>query len=278
VVLPDLFIASSPRPDCSICSADKPYLSLLFPDILDDYHNPDYQKHHLIKILVLPAELDGMYASAGKLARVAKELGWPMNHLTTVLNSRDGEPIKYWRIGTKLDKKHNSEDIWPDMLAGGFAAIGWADLGDLSAFIKDKEAKGKIFNLLNTAYAGEYIPSLASRKAGEIKNFINEAEENHVVLAADGMKILGIGKFIGPYYFDESNPDGAPHRRRVEWHESTKWKSPVSEGLQTTFKEIGEDNATLIEVEKILLEPIMKTDTTSTGPTADDDSAVGTKL
>jgi hypothetical protein len=64
----------------------------------------------------------------------------------------------------------------------------------------------------------------------------------------------------------------------VEWHESTKWKSPVSEGLQTTFKEIGEDNATLIEVEKILLEPIMKTDTTSTGPTADDDSAVGTKL
>jgi len=40
-----------------------------------------------------------MYASAGKLVRVAMELGWSMNHLTSVLNRRDGEPVKYWRIG-----------------------------------------------------------------------------------------------------------------------------------------------------------------------------------
>ena len=236
---------------CDVAWGHK-YLHLLFPDKLDDYHVDLWQRHHLIKLLITPVSSSGLFGSAGQFVRVANQLGWPMNHLTAVLNQQqDGNPIRYWRVGTKLDKKNNSEDIWPDMIAGGYAAIGWPALGDLLGLLNEKDSKEKIFNLLNKEYPGEYNPSVASRKAGEIKNFAREVSENDVIFAADGMKIRGVGRVLGPYRFDDSNPEDAPHRRQVEWHDSTKWKLPVSEGLQTTFKEIKEDFGTLVEAEQV---------------------------
>src|SRR5215203_50214 len=68
------------------------YLSLLYPDKLDDYHNPDYQRYHLIKLLQTPPEGRGRYIVAGRYVALARELGIPMNNLTQILNERDGNP------------------------------------------------------------------------------------------------------------------------------------------------------------------------------------------
>jgi hypothetical protein len=253
-------------PDVCDAAWGHKYLHLLFPDKVDDYHVDLWQRHHLIKLLLTPVSSSGLFESAGQFVRVANQFGWPMNHLTAVLNERDGNPIRYWRVGTKLDKKNNSEDIWPDMVAGGYAAIGWPALGDLSGLLNEKDARERILNLLNQEYSGEYDARVASRKAGEIKNFAREVLENDVIFAADGMKIRGVGRVLGPYRFDDSNPEDAPHRRQVEWHDCSHWKLPVSDGLQTTFKEIKEDFVTLVEAERFLLEPIMKPSIVNTLP------------
>ena len=49
-------------PDVSNTAWGHKYFSLLFPDKLDDYHNPNYQRFYLIKLLQKPPEEDGRYA------------------------------------------------------------------------------------------------------------------------------------------------------------------------------------------------------------------------
>ena len=158
------------------------YVSLLFPDKLDDFHAEYFQRHHLIKLLQLPPSQPGLYVSAGRFVSFANQMGWPMNHFTAVLNERNGAPTKYWRIGTKLGEGNNAQDIWPDMRAGGYAAVGWADLGDLSAVLAGDTVKETIAEMLTKNY--EHDANVASRKAGEIRNFAKDMDENDVVLAA----------------------------------------------------------------------------------------------
>jgi 5-methylcytosine-specific restriction protein B len=145
------------------------YLSLIFPDKLDDFHAEYVQRHHLLKLLRLPSPQPGLYISAGRFVRLALEMGWPMNHLTGALNERNGSPVKYWRIGTKLRGEKNDQDIWPDMRTAGYAAIGWALMDDLSNVLAEDDAKEKLADLIVKTYQSD--PKVATRKAGEIRNF-----------------------------------------------------------------------------------------------------------
>jgi 5-methylcytosine-specific restriction protein B len=229
------------------------YVSLLFPDKLDDFHAEYFQRHNLIKLLQLPPTQPGLYVSAGRFVSFANQMGWPMNHFTAVLNERNGTPTKYWRIGTKLGEGSDAQDVWPDMKAGGYAAIGWAGLGDLSIVLEGDNVKETIAEMLIKEH--QYDANVASRKAGEIRNFAKDMEENDVVLAADGERILGIGLVKGPYRFDTAQPEGAPHRRQVEWHTTPEWKLPVTEGLRTTVWKLRKDDRNFVAVERQLLEP-----------------------
>lgn len=230
------------------------YVSLLFPDKLDDFHAEYFQRHNLIKLLQLPPAQSGLYVSAGRFVSLANQMGWPMNHLTGVLNERNGKPTKYWRIGTKLGEGNDAQDVWPYMTAGGYAAIGWSELGDLSSVLAGDNVKETIAKMLIKEYPN-YEANVASRKAGEIRNFATDMDENDVVLAADGERILGIGPVKGPYRFETTQPEEAPHRRQVEWHTTPEWKLPVTEGLRTTVWKLRKDDRNLVAVERQLLEP-----------------------
>ena len=177
-----------------------------------------------------------------------------MNHLTAVLNERNGTPTKYWRIGTKLGEGNDAQDVWPAMKAGGYAAIGWPELGDLSSVLTGDNVKETIAKMLIKEYPN-YEANVASRKAGEIRNFATDMDENDVVLAADGERILGIGLVKGPYRFETTQPEEAPHRRQVEWHTNPEWKLPVTEGLRTTVWKLRKDDRNFVAVERQLLEP-----------------------
>ena len=222
-------------PDVSSNAWGHKYLSLLFPSKLDDYHNTDYQRFHLIKLLQEPPTRDGLYAAAGHYVRIAAELGIPVNHLTTVLNHRYGKPHCYWRIGSSLGAETS---IWAQMREGNFVAIGWPELGDLAAIPQNQDIRAALAQRLQQIYGAK--PNVASRKAGEIRSFFKGVSEGDLICAAEGRKILAVGRVTGPYRFDPETHAGAPHQRPVEWLELEPWQLPKDEGLQTTFVEIRE--------------------------------------
>ena len=122
---------ASTAPDVQDSSWGHKYLSLIFPNILDDFHAASFQRFNLIKLLQQPPDTEGRYASAGRFVSLAKAFDWPLNHLTTVLNRRNGPPHRYWRIGTRTGD--GNESHWPIMQQQAVVGIGWPKLGDLSS-------------------------------------------------------------------------------------------------------------------------------------------------
>lgn len=156
-------------PDISGSGWAHKYFSLLYPTKLDDFHNQSYQRYHLMKLLHLPPEREGLYVCAGYFVRLAKAMEWPMNHLTSALNVRNGEPIKYWRIGTRLGE---TDSIWEEMRDGNYIAIGWRKLGDISTLVEN-DRKSAISQKYQVEYPND-ASNVRSRKAGEIRNFWTE--------------------------------------------------------------------------------------------------------
>jgi 5-methylcytosine-specific restriction protein B len=59
-------------PDVSDRMWGHKYFSLLFPEKLDLYHNPEWQQFHLLKLLQRPPDGRGRYLCAGRFVTVAK--------------------------------------------------------------------------------------------------------------------------------------------------------------------------------------------------------------
>ncbi|MCQ3950242.1 MAG: hypothetical protein DPW14_10540 [Planctomycetes bacterium] len=227
------------------------YLSLLFPEKLDDFHNKDWQRFHLFKLLQAPPDKKGIYTCAGRFVRLAAELGLSVNHFDSACNERHGEPVQYWRIGATPGEEGN-ESIWPEMRAGKYAAIGWPDLGDLSKLLEEKDYRAMIRANLEATY-NYTMKGIVTRKAGEIADFAKAISEGDIVLACDGQTVHGIGEVFGAYYFDDSEPKRAPHRRRVDWLSVAEWKIPVTEGPRTSVFKLGKYAENRLEIERQLL-------------------------
>ena len=226
------------------------YFSLLYPEKLDDFHNPDYQRFHLIRLLQLPPQGEGRYLAAGRFVTFAKVLDISMNSMSTMLNERNGDtPYSYWRIGTKssVDKP---KDFWEMMRDSNCVAIGWADTRDLSAITNDKAGKDLIRQVLHSQDPHIH-PTAAGKAAQQIFNFRWTIANDDLVLASNGATVLGIGRVIGDYTYDSSSD--FPHRRSVEWLSLEPWQQPDQqpdiEGKLTTVSRMKREK-NLLEAEK----------------------------
>jgi 5-methylcytosine-specific restriction protein B len=146
------------------------------------------------------------------------------------------------------------------MKNGNFVAIGWAELGNLADIPADQELRNIIRQGLEKTYGMK--PNVASRKAGEVRNFVGGISEGDFVLAADGKRIMGVGRVTGPYRFDPTSQPEAPHRRAVEWLTLEPWELPDTEGLRTTVVEIS-DAHNLVETERRVAFPSSSSGSTS---------------
>jgi 5-methylcytosine-specific restriction enzyme B len=238
------------------------YFSLLYPEKLDDFHNPDLQRFHLIRLLQLPPQGQGRYVAAGRFVTVANFLNIPMNQLTWLLNMRDGRiAYSYWRIGTSDAAAPRNR--WELMREGNCVAIGWSDIGDLTGITNDKNGKQQIYQLLLARYP-TYNHATAGRAAQQIFNFRWAITENDLVLASDGAAILGIGRVTDDYDYTYDPSSDFPHRRPVEWLSLDEWQQPdqqpdIEGKLTTVYKMKRERN--LLEAEKRIYgkEPIIST-------------------
>jgi 5-methylcytosine-specific restriction protein B len=234
-------------PDVSRLAWGHKYFSLLYPDKLDDYHSPVYQRFHLLKLLQLPPEGDGRYICAGRYVAAANEVGLHLNHFATVLNYLHGGLHRYWRIGTTSGDSGTS--YWSMMKERNVAAIGSKLVGDLSWLDPKDGSRQKLKALIEKHHQNHKtnIGGIAS----QIYQFVLEIAEGDVVLAANGKKVLGIGKVVGGY---EYHPEFRfPHQRQVEWLEEGEWELPdSSEGLHSVVREIRKSTDNLLAIEKII--------------------------
>lgn len=231
-------------PDVSTKSWGHKYFYLLYPDKLDDLHNESYQQYHLIKLLQVPIEGNGRYLNAGRFMSIARELGIPAKHLTEILYKRNNNPHRYWRLRANYQIYSELKNSWDDMRKGGFAAMTWVKLGDLSGIERNAESRKRLQSMMKKEYNG-------NSWAGEIYSFVAVAEEGDLVVAFEENTILGIGRFIGPYTYDITIP-AIPHHRAVEWLSEEQWKFPNPESKSRVFREL-KDPRNLVEIEKHLI-------------------------
>ncbi|MBW5286368.1 AAA family ATPase [Burkholderia gladioli] len=232
------------------------YWFLNFPDKLDGFHNPRYQRFHLLKLLQLPPDNVGIrnpnaqtYVCAGRFVKMGRQLSLPVAALCVMLNQRNGTVHRYWKIGTTAGSDGDSE--WATMRDGSFVSIGWPEqVPDLSRLLaEDKsEVKEQIKQWLLPSYGSN--SGVASRKAGEITNFAREMSENDIVLACEGQSVLGIGRITGAYEYESGL--SFPHKRPVEWLSLIKWSMPESEGPRTTVFELGKSARNILAIEQVL--------------------------
>ncbi len=168
-------------PDVAESAWGHKYFHLLFPEKLDDFHAPSYQRFHLIKMLQAPPEGDGRYIPAGRYVSLARELGMPMNQLTSILNVVHGRPYHYWRIGTRLD---GTRSIWDLMRKDGCVAVGWPLMRNLSDLTYDKASKETLRGLVHQHYPS--TPQNEGRETQQLFNFVTVIQEGDLVLPRTG--------------------------------------------------------------------------------------------
>lgn len=237
-------------PDVSRLAWGHKYFSLLFPKKLDDYHSADWQRFHFLKLLQLPPQGKGRYLCAGRFVTAASEVGLPMNHLTATLNVAHGRLHRYWRIGTRIGDSGPS--YWPMIRDRSCVAVGWPALGDISWLDGKQEAREKLKSLLQEKYPSHHAS--LGRDCSQLVRFVIDIAEGDVVLAADGMTIVGVGRVVGGY---EYHPEVEfPHQRQVEWLAADEWQLPEpNEGLRSTVRELGKFNENLLAIEQRIQSP-----------------------
>jgi len=235
-------------PDVSDLAWGHKYFSLMFPTKLDDYHSPDYQQFHLIKLLQVPPAMPGRYASAGRFVAIARELDWPLNQLTTVLNKLHGAPYRYWRIGSAPENVNH----WDEMREGSFIAIGWSRLPDLTGTIYNRESSDRLKAQIAELYPNQ--PQVTGNQASQVVRFCSLISEGDVVAVATGRKVHAIGRVTGPYRY-VTDAEGCRHQRPVEWLHIADWELPVSEGLRMAVYQfpLQRNPGNLVEIERRIL-------------------------
>lgn len=111
-------------------------------------------------------------------------------------------------------------------------AIGWHDLGDLSALAPNRDAfKAKV-----VATYPDMKPGGVPQAAGQPFRFVHEMKiGDYVIYPAKQSREIHIGRVDGDYIYDTSEPSGYPNRRRVVWLKS----APRTHFSQGALYEIG---------------------------------------
>ena len=141
-----------------------------------------------------------------------------------------------WKISPGKQAKY-----WKDWQDGRFIAICWDEIGDASKgnIQKQAEEKNPEGNAGNTAKQFGY--------------FVDEMKERDIILAYGNNQVLGIGRIIGDYYFNEGAEE-CKHRRDVEWldtnpKDAKQWGGNLYDKLRrnATIVKLTKDNYLLTE-------------------------------
>jgi len=125
----------------------------------------------------------------------------------------ENKTVAYWTIGAG-----DSASEWSDWLANNHITIGWDALGDLKNF----ENKSDLTNVFKSLYKKEKVDTPRNDILA-CWEFSNLLKPNDIIFVKKGIKkLLGMGRVIGEYQFDDSRK-GYKHVRKVEWLNTGEW-------------------------------------------------------
>jgi restriction system protein len=123
----------------------------------------------------------------------------------------------------------------PQFLKGGYAAVGWADLPNLSKVT----TREQLYELYRQAYPQD-SNFVAGQQVGQLARFVLEIANGDVVITPDANSdLLRHGRVSGePSYAYEPNDSACPypHRRKVIWSGTPILRSGLSVPLQNTLR------------------------------------------
>jgi predicted Mrr-cat superfamily restriction endonuclease len=121
-------------------------------------------------------------------------------------------------------------------VAGGYAAIGWLALVDLSAV----RSRDELYPIYKSAYPEDTSNVVVGQQVGQIARFLFEIKPgDFVITPASDSEWLHHGR-IAPepsyYYFPNDVACPFPHRRHVEWAKDRLKRGELSVPLQHTIQ------------------------------------------
>lgn len=128
--------------------------------------------------------------------------------------------ITYWII-----QPGPQANYWEELYEKDIIAIGWDYLGDASIY----ETKDEVQQIIKEHDELEHEPSNSSLAIWE---FTKVMKPDDIVYVKNGVKkLLGRGKIVGDYSFDESR-EAYQHTRQVEWTHKGEWELDSSMGVK----------------------------------------------
>jgi len=163
------------------------------------------------------------------------------SHWMVAVRHFDFHEAQSWKIAPG-----ENANLWKEWLEGGYASIGWEEMGDVSSLSRAE------FNERRDKLVQEYDDWHVAG-VNQVWRFARQLREGDFLVANQGKtKVLAIGTVIGEYYFVPNVEHG--HRIPVDW--SDLGERSVSEpGWQKTLIKLGHEKLRRIQQASVTHEP-----------------------
>ena len=175
-------------------------------------------KHHIELLFQMVPFLNNPQLNLLKEHFVPKGVDFPLLLAQDIvyqnMNNENEDTKRYW-----LYSPGKQAVKWEEFYNGGIMAIGWDKLGDLENYT---DRKSILEALINNYGGGEDQPNNVSA-LDDFCNGENKINIGDIVIAKKGKNtLLGYGKVISDYYFDEERA-AYKHCREVKWLKKGVW-------------------------------------------------------
>lgn len=180
-----------------------------------------------ITALSLIADVAEDFKSLAKKNMLPVDLFDQFSHWMVAIKGHSLNDARYWKIAPGENAWN-----WDACREGGFIAIGWEELGDISMLNKS-QFEAKRDDLLKEN------PDWNKVGVEQVWKFAHIKEGDRIIANKGTTEVLGIGTVTGPYYFVEGIRHG--HRIPVEWEDFAPRKISKP-GWRKTLIELAKEN------------------------------------
>lgn len=118
------------------------------------------------------------------------------------------EGVQYWKIAGENAR------LWDQCREGGFIAIGWDHVGDVSDIDSDDD--------FATFWHKNASSDLGAGAMGMVRDFRKIPIRSHIIANHGTTEILGLGRVVGTYHY-LADASEYRHRLPVQWYNRIPW-------------------------------------------------------